>query len=768
MKEQAEFFHVQFWNVICCSGRTVGQSRLVMVLKGEIQLKMATSATQRLYKGNVQIINPNTEYRIISDADNIVLIVDISLLWLLARSPVLSNAYFHIADSTAPDVIKRIGSQLCEVAVLWLKKSSEIWPLEVNKKLLDVFCLLLQYSKTPLPEGNTGSSLSPRIAKAVAWIEDHFTDNISLYQLADWLHVSHAHLSRQFTQETGVNFRTWLIQRRLRQAAQELALTRHTIGQVVSDCGFSSLQRFNKLFRDRYALSPGRWRAGVKTGKVSWQETTHASADQKKKVNPVELFSLLVQYTQPLLAQTKFKNAVRREHISLQPTHGGEKTRTRHYIIAVDSFSELLKQHVQQQLLQLKRNVSSFDVEVGDPITGGLDGPTVLTGEINPTWSPWSDLDLACQFLQKLDVSPVIRIQFEPGSLSLSSYSARLAAFLQHNRMLLGDVSVQRWTFILDIDRTQLLTPENRAALCDTLFRQIRQALPGCRIGIAWHQSNMFPGNLLQQADFIGISVAVNESFDPVSAPEYNPPENQYIIKQLEELVRNLSNQGIARPLYLQSWSTLTGNTLMTNGLFFRGALLMDILLSLPQEVQMLGLWLNSQLQNEVSAANFIENNSLSLFFSANTRRPVFHILALKQRIDGDVFGSGPGWVATRQREKLSVLLLNPVTINPLLSVQQHLLNDYSKRYSLQIALPDCGIWRIKTWLFDQKNGALYYQYGLHPTSYDRDTETMAYINQRSEPTLSVRDERLSTQWAVDLELNINAVCLIQLCKIAE
>lgn len=774
---QAETFQVQFGNIVRCSGHTLSQIRLLMVLKGKVMIESHGQSRQIMQKGDVQVINPNTDWRMTSEHDNIVVIIDLSPLWLFNRSDDLAHHRFHISTETPPQIVKQMAHLLCQIATLWLKKSSETWALEVNKSLLELFCLLLQNAKEQRSDNYSGAVLSPRITQAVAWIEEHYQQNVSLQQLARRLHVSNAHLSRQFTQETGTNFRNRLTQVRLRQAARLLALSNQTVNQIVSESGFSSLQRFNRLFRERFSMSPGSWRTGVKAGRISLQDHSDSlndeAGEEMKKVSSIELFSLLVQDMMVPQVKPRESTDLRREHILLSPGTSQGKIRIRQYVIAVDSFSELLKQHVQQQLWLLKRSIHTFAVEVSDPIVGGLDGETVMTGEIPPTWSPWSNLDLACQFLQTLNVAPVIRIELELGELSFRAYSVRLKEFIQHNRLLLGDEYVQRWIFILDIDKSQMLKVDKRAALCERLFSLIRNMLPDCRIGIAWRQAHenghFLPTNLYRQADFICIVVAPNDNYDNSSSPNYSPLENQHIIhQQIEELMQHLRRQGISRPLYLQSWSTLTGNMPMTNGLFFRGALLMDTLLSLQEEVSMLGLWLNSALQNEFRSENSIENNSISLFFNANTRRPIFHILALRQRIGEEFFASGPGWVATRQGAVISLLLLNPVTINPQLSVQQHLMNDYCKLYTIQLALPETGTWRIKKWLFNQKNGALYYQYGLQPTRYDRDAETMAYINQRSEPTLRVTDERLNSQWIAEQVLDINAVCLFQLYRIAE
>ncbi|CAK9884951.1 MAG: hypothetical protein XXXJIFNMEKO3_01343 [Candidatus Erwinia impunctatus] len=194
----------------------------------------------------------------------------------------------------------------------------------------------------------------------------------------------------------------------------------------------------------------------------------------------------------------------------------------------------------------------------------------------------------------------------------------------------------------------------------------------------------------------------------------------------------------------------------------------MEMLLNFPAEITMLGLWLNSAVQHEVNGGKHIENNSLSLFFSTETLRPIFHILLLEKRHRGILFAQGPGWSATQSQGRWSLLLYNPVTINPTLLTAPMLVEEFKKYFSLHVDLPSAGLWRIKTWLFDQKNGALYHQYTLHPTCFDRDEETMEYIRQRSQPTLTLRDEEITKQWISEVMLDINAVCLIQFQPISQ
>ncbi|HEY4467786.1 MAG TPA: helix-turn-helix domain-containing protein [Klebsiella sp.] len=764
MSEQVEAFSVQFLNVISQCFTPENRIQLVLVLKGEVTLSVEGGTIQAMQENQPQVINCNNAWQVSGDKDNILAVISISPFLLFNQTSELSQSVFNIEEYQAPGQAGRIAERIRDIATWWLKQNNDTWRLEAIRALLEIFCILHQYFKTSLSVNQT-NQMSSRISKAVSWIREHYQEDITLNQIASQLHVTSSHLSRRFSAEVGMTFRTFLTHIRFEHAVKEIAFTSRSVGQIVSDNGFCSMHRFSVLFRERFGLSPGRWRHGIKTGSIvpMAEHILQEKVSQLREVNSVVLFSCLSYSSSSDPQTTKSDSPHKIERISPSFNKDAGQLKSRRYAIAVGNVNELLKQHVQQQLICLKSLLPNFQVEITDPLEEIFALYSIHTGESNPTWSPWTNLNMACSFLKKIGVGVIFRLS--PTDQGMD----RLVEFIHHNNLLLGTEYVQNWSFILE------LTSANDGISCETFLQwltTIRYHLPQSKIGLSWSQENndayLPPVNLLKKIDFIGLSIIPNVHDDHQNIPEYKPQENNEVIrKQINNVISFLKKHELGCQLYLQSWSTLTGNTLTINGLFFRGALLMDMMLSLPEEVTMLGLWLNSEQQNEVRDNQIIENNSLSLFFSATTKRPVFHILSMKERLKGKLCDVGPDWVATRNGNVHQLLLLNPVTINPLLSVQQHLLNDYRKCFHVQLPLNDPGIWRIKKWVFDQKNGALYHQYGLHPTRYDRDEDTMLYISQRSEPTLSVYDELVIHDWTTEIMMDINAVCLLELTRIA-
>ncbi|WP_160622023.1 hypothetical protein [Mixta intestinalis] len=208
--------------------------------------------------------------------------------------------------------------------------------------------------------------------------------------------------------------------------------------------------------------------------------------------------------------------------------------------------------------------LNEFQVEIADSLEDIFALHSIYTGEPNPTWSPWSNLDMACNFLKHIGVSVVIRLS--PASEKLE----RLEQFIHHHILLLGQEYVQKWSFILEM-ATKEKGKLNESAI--TWLTAICRMLPGSSVGLALPQSKDEPGlpsvELLKQTDFIAFSLIPNDRSARIDIPEYRPQDNHKIIyQQMNRIITLLKKHQLRCQLYLQSWGTLTGNTLTINGLF--------------------------------------------------------------------------------------------------------------------------------------------------------------------------------------------------------
>lgn len=121
-------------------------------------------------------------------------------------------------------------------------------------------------SGTPLMEDISGPQvnwrkLSDPIKKAVQYIEENFSGQISLQQVANVVHLNPSYFSVLFKQETGITFSEFVTRKRLALAKQLLLSTSLSIEEVARMAGYGTAKYFAELFRSRVGMTPGQYRA---------------------------------------------------------------------------------------------------------------------------------------------------------------------------------------------------------------------------------------------------------------------------------------------------------------------------------------------------------------------------------------------------------------------------------------------------------------------------------------------------------------------------
>ena len=106
------------------------------------------------------------------------------------------------------------------------------------------------------------------VARALAFLTDHVGEPVSLEQLARVAAMSRSHLSRSFHEAVGIPLRAYVRNLRLERAQQILTRSpRVSLTDVALEAGFYDLPHFDKVFRERYGVSPSEFlrRRGLRT-----------------------------------------------------------------------------------------------------------------------------------------------------------------------------------------------------------------------------------------------------------------------------------------------------------------------------------------------------------------------------------------------------------------------------------------------------------------------------------------------------------------------
>lgn len=99
-----------------------------------------------------------------------------------------------------------------------------------------------------------------RIDKTKAYIDNHFTQNISMQVLSSVACLSPFHLSRLFSSAVGLSITDYIQQRRIGYARELLTTTDLSVLSISSEAGFKTLSNFNKLFKKAAGSTPAEFR----------------------------------------------------------------------------------------------------------------------------------------------------------------------------------------------------------------------------------------------------------------------------------------------------------------------------------------------------------------------------------------------------------------------------------------------------------------------------------------------------------------------------
>ena len=102
-----------------------------------------------------------------------------------------------------------------------------------------------------------------KLSQVTAFMKSHYREDIRLEEVADRFGFSPTYLSRIFQKYAQVNYRTYLIDLRVKYAVRELINTDREIGDIAMDHGFPDGRVFAKAFKKRYGCLPSVYRKNL-------------------------------------------------------------------------------------------------------------------------------------------------------------------------------------------------------------------------------------------------------------------------------------------------------------------------------------------------------------------------------------------------------------------------------------------------------------------------------------------------------------------------
>lgn len=240
---------------------------IVYVTNGTVELGVG----QELYhmdKGDFAIVFPNVihHYQVFAKGVNKAMYISIK--------PTLIPAYAEQLKKYSPGYPIIHSTSLNEEILNSIHAIANM--KEINVMLAQAYIQIILahvFSEMELLEKDAigGDDI---IYNAVEYVAQNFRENIMLEKMARDLGTSKFALSRMFAKTFHCNFNTYVNGVRLNYVAALLQDTNEPITNLCFDCGFESQRTFNRVFKERYKMTPREYRNKALLRSLSTEKQT--------------------------------------------------------------------------------------------------------------------------------------------------------------------------------------------------------------------------------------------------------------------------------------------------------------------------------------------------------------------------------------------------------------------------------------------------------------------------------------------------------------
>lgn len=241
---------------------------IIAVRTGEIELTV-NDRTELLRAGDVLFISDGTLHGGAPKGENAVydcIVFEDGILTKNSTASEIREIFRHgrtVRSFMPSDVYPEISRSACSLA-------DALAELEIGDAgggeilclglLLQFFGNVIRYGCCEEGHAETNRHIS-RLMNALSYMEEHYSERVTLDDLAEAAGVNPKYLCRAFCSLTGKTPICYLNEYRIDRACEFLRTTDYTMLEIAGRCGFSDQSYFVRLFKRQKGITPGQYRS---------------------------------------------------------------------------------------------------------------------------------------------------------------------------------------------------------------------------------------------------------------------------------------------------------------------------------------------------------------------------------------------------------------------------------------------------------------------------------------------------------------------------
>ena len=258
----------QGFNAIPLTWHSHDRYEVLMLLRGGAAYEFENGTELELSGGHMIVVPARVLHRGSKDVrmPSVICAVNFDITHPVTRhSPFTKKEIAWVAaqfQSRTPRLLSmsptlRRMAQTLHQMILQQRKSPRTADGTASMRLL-VASIILEVARHT--SGTHQRSTADAVTLAKEHMENHFTEPLSMNEVAQKAGCSRAHLFLVFKRETGMSPNDWLQRRRVKAATELLRTTNRKLEDIATACGFTSAPYFCHVFRKYTGATPGEHR----------------------------------------------------------------------------------------------------------------------------------------------------------------------------------------------------------------------------------------------------------------------------------------------------------------------------------------------------------------------------------------------------------------------------------------------------------------------------------------------------------------------------
>lgn len=667
---------------------------LSMIVSGSCNLQI----DEQLYLLNpddVFCVNPNTLHELRGAHCVIVtLLFDQTVFEQILPSPFHPQFFCNSTVSDNETAIKSLRSLIARIVKNNADRLSGYelrnWAYIYN--IMDVMYNNFRI-QTSTAKDRKNYKYSLRIAEISRIIQQRYTENFTLNELASQIHLSAPYLSKFFLEYYGVNFLTYLNQFRLNHAVHDLINTDKIIDDIAADSGFPNNHAFATAFKKEFGVLPSVYRRLQKT----------ASTGKETVAEQHAYIAGLRKYLQND-AEDKVVLPPRSRDITFALDGSSYPLRhTWQSVMTVGAAADLLYSDVQDMLTTVQERIGFQYIKINGIFSDDLHVYHEASSN-RPSYN-FAYIDKVFDFLLSRDLFPWLQLSYMPEKLakypnrrlfnavvseprSLHEWCSLVTAFLNHIVSRYGYVVVKQWKFSLwnqpntgtdmyGFEHTEdfyafykatrqcvkELCPEFVFCLPPTFYIvhegyqnwyidflkwcRSHDCIPDC-LNFTYYDTKVFsqPNNSKESFGFVYM-MSLSE----------NPNGLKDFVMQVLNERKSLGLGNI--PVYLTEWNNTPSQQDLLNDTCFKSCYIVKNILENYDRLESFGYWSLTDLMSDAPLPESLFFGGLGLFTVNKIPKAAFYAFCMLKQLGNRLLGRGDGYFVTKKEDSYQIILYN-------------------------------------------------------------------------------------------------------------